>query len=95
MQRLAKPASHRRVRARSRRRRWRGFAGSAVLRRPGGAAGSGVRQQRCPGAAVHVTNRARPITVRLHDDVVFSVDVVFSALFAENTTSTEKATSKA
>jgi hypothetical protein len=61
----------------------------------GGAAGSGVQQQRCPGAAVQVTCCALPVTVRLHDPVVFSVDVAFSALSAEKPTSTEKATSKA
>jgi hypothetical protein len=71
--------------------------GSAILAagQGGSATGSGVRQLRCPGAAVHVTRCARLVTVRLHDPVEFSVDVVFSALFAEKATSTEKATSKA
>jgi hypothetical protein len=70
-------------------------SGIAAAPGPGGAAGSAAQQQRCPGAAVHVTCCVRSVTVRLHDPVVFSVDVVFSALFAEKATSTEKATSKA
>jgi hypothetical protein len=71
--------------------------GAPFLRQPGvgGVARSVIRQLRCPGAAIHVTCCARPITVRLHDPVVFSVDVAFSDLFQEKTTSTEKATSKA
>ena len=63
--------------------------------RADGAAESGVQQLRCPGTAAYVTYCIRSVTVRVHDPVVFSVDVVFSALSAEKATSTEKATSKA
>jgi hypothetical protein len=62
--------------------------GAPFLRQPGASstAGSGVQRLRCPGAAAHVTLCARPVTVRIHDPVEFSVDVVFSALSAEKPT---------
>ena len=43
--------------------------GASVLRQPGadGAAGSAARQRPCPGAAVHVTCCARPVTVHVLD----------------------------